>query len=81
MLHPHQIQADERYGPSGSTYISQGVYQPIGGPVPSGHQGHPHQQGYHAGPSNEVYAGQGAAERGQAPQDPPKGPPPAYGTM
>merc|ERR1712093_843824 len=51
-----KIQADERYGPQGSVYVAQGVYQPIGAPLPEHHHHHPqyhHQQQQHPGPDSK----------------------------
>ncbi|KAL7009716.1 hypothetical protein EMMF5_000624 [Cystobasidiomycetes sp. EMM_F5] len=70
-----KIQADERYGANGSVYVSQGVYQPIGAPLPQ----HRHQQQQAViQPQQDTYHQQ---QQQHAPVDPPKGPPPAYGTM
>ncbi|CAD6575045.1 MAG: hypothetical protein CYPHOPRED_005562 [Cyphobasidiales sp. Tagirdzhanova-0007] len=74
-----KIQADERYGPSGYVYVSQGVYQPIGVPGSFDVEDGRHQQG-----QAQQEQGQGELYAGQArrpPGDPPKGPPPAYGAV
>ena len=80
LLTIQQIQADERYGPSGYNYVSQGVYHPIGAPGADPERQHYHQQ---AAGQAQTITGQTAvtAEEGQRQLDPPKGPPPAYGTV
>lgn len=78
-----QIQAEERYGPQGYVYISQGHYEPIGGPEAATQQftGQAPYQGTSGG--NEIYAGQGSyQQQGQHVQPSnSKGAPPPYGAV
>jgi transcription initiation factor TFIID subunit TAF12 len=80
-----QIQADERYGPSGYTYIS-GNYEPIGQPPSAAdleRQQYQHQQ-YQQQQQQQQYVQQqqqGAIAGPAAVQDMPKSAPPPYGAV
>lgn len=77
-----QIQAEERYGPQGYVYVSQGVYEPIGGPDQATNQ-FAAQAPYQGASGPEIYAGQGSYHsQGQhVQQGSNKGAPPPYGAV
>jgi len=80
-----QRQADESYGPQGSTYVSQGVYQPIGAPMLGHHHPHhphhPHHHQHGAYQGGERYAGHDQREQHTSvpTHDTSKGAQPPYG--
>ncbi|KAK9894914.1 hypothetical protein P389DRAFT_211586 [Cystobasidium minutum MCA 4210] len=77
-----KIQAEERYGPQGYVYVSQGVYEPIGGPDQATNQ-FAVQAPYQGASGPEIYAGQGSYHsQGQhVQQGSNKGAPPPYGAV
>jgi len=74
-----QIQADERYGPSGYTYIS-GSYEPIGQP-PSAADLERQQYQHHQYQQQQQYVQQQQQGAIAGVQDMPKSAPPPYGAV